>query len=162
MKQTISLLFLVLAPATLYAQSIFSDYPTTCDPTEAAAEFKKKICTNPYPEFSENPYRHLSAEMEQVIHETNANKDIVCAIQYEDEDKTYYNLKTFETKADAEDSNYIVTHQGQCGACSNLHDLSIYLTKNLSAPLLLCALVPEMKNKIECVSKAWGVTYPCA
>ena len=85
MRQNQSLLLLLLVPAiSVYTNAtLYDTYDINediCDPFVAGPEFKKKICTNPYPEFTESPYKTMTPELDQLIHETNANKDLVCSI----------------------------------------------------------------------------------
>ena len=117
-----------------------------CDKHKAIEEFKKKKVINPWPLFENDPYKNQTDESNQVIEQYLKNRTRVCALRYIKEDKTTYELRDFGSKTEAEDAGYIVTHQGKCGACSNLKDLSVYLEKNLTKVVRACAvrLVPAL------------------
>ena len=92
-----------------------------------------------------------------------ANKVRVCALQYEDEAKTNYNLKDFISKEAAEAAGYTVTHQGPCGACSSTQDLSVYLSMNLTSPVRKCGMkgVVSLSWAYECI-KDLGFSDECS
>jgi len=55
------------------------------------------------------------------INKTLQNKDIVCALKYaNNETRINYLLKNFKDNITALDEGYTITHQGRCGACSNV------------------------------------------
>ena len=90
--------------------------------------------------------------------------DLVCAIKYHDKSKQFYDIKNFVNKEEANLSNYIITHQGPCGACSNLPDLAVYLSKDLTSPVRLCGLIYSTFSKkwtIDCLMNL-GFTEHCA
>ncbi|XP_065061908.1 uncharacterized protein LOC135688811 [Rhopilema esculentum] len=121
-----------------------------CDRAKAIRQFKLKSQTNKWPSFGGNdPYNNQTKESEKEIAETLKNNDIVCAIRYVDDTKVGYELRQFESKQAAESAGFIVTHQGKCGACSNLRDLAVYLEKNLTAPVRKCAFKAV-------ISKRWA------
>ena len=64
-----------------------------CPLDEAVAAFKSKTITNPWSHFPNNPYKNQTEESMEVINETIANKEMVCALAYEDQDKKTYNLQ---------------------------------------------------------------------
>ena len=86
-----------------------------------------------------DPYKNQTSQSEEEISKTLKDQDLVCAIKYHDDKKIDYEVRQFATKQDAEKSAYTVTHQGKCGACSNLKDLAVYLERNLTAPVRKCA-----------------------
>lgn len=64
----------------------------------------------------------------------------VCAVRFSDEEKTRYQLKTFPSAQSALDNGFVITHQYQCGTCSTLQDLAVYMgVTDLTTPGRLCA-----------------------
>lgn len=55
-----------------------------------------------------------------------------------------------------------MSHQGNCGACSDLYDLGTYMTKNLSFTQMLCVLMPTVDKGVQSFADLWDVTKPCA
>lgn len=51
-----------------------------------------------------------------------------------------YRLADFPTIEAAIKANYTITHKGQCGSCSSLQDLGVYMGRNLTAPTRKCGL----------------------
>ena len=131
MKISMLLLFAV----TLSASATADKWP--CDKSKAPAAFAKKKQTNPWPDFKNDPYKNQTTESNRKIQETLANKDLVCTIKYaSNSDRIDYELRQFSNKQEAERNGYIVTHQGKCGACSNLKDLAVYLrSPDLTDPI---------------------------
>lgn len=125
--------------------------------------FSPKILVNPYPEYTQSPYDNMTAEQSAIINATINNKNLVCAIKYQDSSNKSYTLSTFPSKNDALNAGFIVTHQGKCGSCSTLLDLVAYLKQGLTAPVRACGAKGF-------VSKDWamncllslGFTKPCA
>ena len=134
-----------------------------CPLDEAVAAFKAKTITNPWPIFPNNPYKNETDASMDEINKTIANKIMVCALAYEDEEKKTYHLKQFDSKEEAEGAGYIVTHQGKCGACSNTQDLAVYLSMNLTAPVRACGFkgVVSLNWAKECIKKL-GFTEECS
>lgn len=115
------------------------DCKNDCTPQEAGAAFLKKNILNPYPEFPNDPYSNQTTKSMEEINKVLQNEIMVCAIHYRDSNKIDYDIRNFATKEDALSSDYIVTHQGRCGACSDLQDLAVYLTKtDLTTPIRKC------------------------
>jgi hypothetical protein len=108
---------------------------------EAIILFKEKINLNPYPLFENDPYLNETQDSMKIINQTLNDRNLVCAIQYQDEFKVKYILKNFIDNQTAIDNGFIVTHQGRCGACSSLNDLAIYLSKNLTNPTRRCGMI---------------------
>lgn len=95
---------------------------------------------NAWPSFNDvDPYSNQTDASRKEIDEMLKNKDVVCAIRYTNSQKSDYELRQFASKPEAESAGFIVTHQGKCGACSNLRDLAVYLEKNLTGPVRKCA-----------------------
>ena len=55
--------------------------------------FIKKVPTFKWPELLKNPYEEITPEIKKLIDETLKNKEIVCAIKYEDTEKIKYSIK---------------------------------------------------------------------
>ncbi|RNA13468.1 hypothetical protein BpHYR1_012004 [Brachionus plicatilis] len=130
---------------------------------EAVELFKSKILTNQYPNFPNDPYLNQTEHSIQQINQTLSNKEIVCAIKYQDNDRIKYDIRNFQSASLAINNGYIVTHQGRCGACSSLNDLAIYLSVNLTAPARKCGMVATLSesNGLNCL-KEIGFTDQCA
>eukprot|EP00794_Sanderia_malayensis_P004576 gene4576-5178_t len=111
-----------------------------CNKKDAIEAFKHKVQDNSWPSFNGvNPYSNQTSTSTKHIMDMLQNKDVVCAIRYKDDKKVNYELRQFESKDDATKSGFIVTHQGVCGACSNVKDLAVYLELNLTEPVRKCA-----------------------
>ena len=110
-----------------------------------------------------DPYNNQTASSKKEIDETLKNKVIVCAIKYKDSRKFEYELRQFASKPAAEKAGFIVTHQGKCGACSNVKDLAVYLEKNLTDPVRKCALKAVISKRWarNCI-RGLGFTDTCA
>jgi hypothetical protein len=72
--------------------------------------FIKKVPTFKWPELLKNPYEEITPEIKKLIDETLKNKEIVCAIKYEDTEKIKYSIKDFSSATEAVQNGYIVTH----------------------------------------------------
>lgn len=140
-----------------------NDWVCNLPKDSALREFKNKILLNPYPNFSYNPYKNQTKEFNEEIKETLENKNIVCAFKYINENRTLYQIENFLNKKLAEENGYIVTHQGQCGACSNLNDLAVYLSRGLTSPVRKCGFLTIISDKLalNCLKKI-GFTNSCA
>ena len=46
-----------------------------------------------------------------------------------------YTLKDFPSEEAVAEAGFIITHKGQCGSCSTLQDLGVYIGQNLTAPV---------------------------
>ena len=117
-----------------------------CSKADAIASFKKKILVNQYPFFKNDPYQNQTEASLNEINSTLSNLDIVCAIQYTSSSKNEYTIRNFPDKNSALGNNHIVTHQGRCGACSNLNDLSVYLSTNLTSPTRKCGMIGALSE----------------
>ena len=101
---------LILSTVLFFSSSVSCSDSQPCNPYTAGTEFKKKVDTSPYPEYTKSPYFDLTDDLLVEIKKANADKERVCAIQYEDEYKVQYHLKQFKSKQEADDAGYIVTH----------------------------------------------------
>ena len=68
-----------------------------------------------------------------------------CAIQWQAEmdessGKRKYKLADFQSEASALAAGWNITHRGQCGACSILQDLGVYISRNLTDETRQCGL----------------------
>ncbi len=87
----------------------------------------------------------------------------VCALRFVDDSKTAYELKGFETPVAAANAGYTITHQGRCGSCSTLQDLSIYLENpDLTSPARQCSRRTGLKRKRQCFQENIGFSRYCA
>jgi len=153
----------ILAIVTLILSvSVINSYD--CDLNVAATEFLKKENLSPFPEFEANPYKIYSEDEKKEFQAYIDKTDPVCAIKYQDDSKIKYNIKQFDTRFEAESQGWNVTHQGKCGACSNLHDLTIFLTHDLTVEARSCGfkMVWSRKNALNCMKKTIGFTDSCA
>jgi hypothetical protein len=127
-------------------QTIKDDWK--CPKEDAIKAFKLKVLINQYPNFKNDPYKNQTSDSLIEINKTLANLVLVCAIQYTDSSKINYVIKNFPNKTNALENSYIVTHQGRCGACSNLNDLSTYLSKNLTVPTRKCGMLGAISESL--------------
>eukprot|EP00111_Clytia_hemisphaerica_P003633 TCONS_00010370-protein len=128
-----ALKYFVLAVAL--AQVFGDQWP--CDRKAAIAAFEKKEAATHYT-FNANPYKNQTAESMKKIMAYLKDDTSVCALKYFGPDKKVYETKTFKDEASALEADFIVTHQGRCGACSTLPDLAVYLKQNLTGPVRAC------------------------
>ena len=135
----------------------------SCTLTDQINFFSNKTLLTPYPAYSQNPYDNLTTEQSLIINKTINNKDLVCALKYQDSLKQTYILQTFSSRNEAEDHSFIVTHQGQCGSCSTLLDLIAYLKQNLTAPVRKCGMKGFVNKNwsLNCL-KDLGLTDSCS
>jgi hypothetical protein len=134
-----------------------------CSIDDAIRSFRDKLILEDWPEFEENPYHNQTESSRKMINDTLHDKDMVCAIQYSDKSKNHYQLKTFSNKTEAESKEYIVTHQGPCGACSTLQDLSVFLSTDLTITGRFCGTLTAISNEYtaSCFS-GLGMSRQCA
>jgi len=75
-----------------------------------------------------------------------------CALQWSEETTEAglkkYTLKDFATEEDAVAAGYYVTHKGQCGSCSSLQDLGVYMGQNLTTPVRRCGMEGSISKKL--------------
>merc|ERR1719422_216036 len=153
---------LLVLVAGLLAAVRCEDWP--CDRQEAIRALRQKQQVNQWPTFQTDPYYNQTAASNEVIRQTLDNRVQVCAIKYTSDTKQSYELLDFVSAEAATQAGFTVTHQGKCGACSTLQDLSIYLgVTDLTTPFTKCALkgLFNFKWAQKCVEKI-GFTSPCA
>jgi len=134
-----------------------------CSKSKAIEAFKHKIQINQWPSFNGvSPYSNQTTDSEKQIKEKLKDQQVVCAIRYTDKLSKKYELRQFKTKDEAVKEGFNVTHQGVCGACSNLKDLAVYLSVNLTDPVRKCAFKAVFSEKWarKCI-KAIGFTDQC-
>ena len=131
-----------------------------CDRKEAIEAFKKKNVVNAWPSFNEDPYKNQTAASKAKIAQYLKDHIRVCAIRYTDASKARYEVRDFPDNVTAVNSGFIVTHQGRCGACSNLKDLAVYLERNLTNVVRSCGLRVFDRFITNCL-KDLGFTPQC-
>jgi hypothetical protein len=97
------------------------------------------------------------------------NPKKVCAVlprpELEHGDAMPYELHDFGSAEEAQLCGAQVTHSGQCGACSSLQNLAIYIANpNLTEPIRACAmtgLVDRDLSGLACIASL-GFDLPCA
>jgi len=112
---------------------------------------------NPIPLLTENPYRSDEPLMVQ--------PGAVCGVLLDPADSMAYRLQTFDSEDDALDAGARITHEGNCGACSPLSNLAVYVgNDDLTGPARRCAarsfLVSE-EESIACIQEI-GFDQACA
>ena len=89
----------------------------------------------------------------------------VCALQFTSSEKKSYLLRSFESMDMAKNNNFLVTHEGTCGACSTLRDLYVYASKpDLAQEVRQCAsrwFISDSNLK-KCLMNEVGFTSWCA
>lgn len=87
----------------------------------------------------------------------------VCAFRFTNEQQVDYELHDFVSAMAANANGFTVTHQGRCGSCSTLKDLSVYLaTPDLTTPARRCARRFGLSGKKQCFEEQIGFTPYCA
>ena len=95
----------------------------------------------------------------------NRDQDAVCGVLLNGSNPNEYELQTFESLSALIRAGAQLTHYGQCGLCSTLQDLAVYIENpDLTEPVRACGLQgftggPEAQ--LECI-KVLGFTTPCA
>ena len=87
----------------------------------------------------------------------------VCAIKYDKKSKKNI-IKTYKNKKAAKKSNALITHIGECGACSTFKDLGVYMNYfDITDKVRKCTLkgIFSKKQCIKCL-KNLGFTDKCA
>ena len=131
-----------------------------CNKKEAIAAFKTKKIQNFWPTFKNNPYENQTKESEEIIKKYLKDETTVCALQYVEPTKKVYKLRDFPDNVTAVNAGFIVTHQGRCGACSNLEDLAVYLERNLTKVVRGCG-AKTIGFLIRRCLRNLGFTTPC-
>ena len=110
-----------------------------------------------------DPYDAQSAPVVQRWMEDETRATEVCAVRFIDPDRSGYELRRFTSSGKAEESGFIVTHQGRCGSCSTLEDLAIYLSvPDLTTPARQCARRFGINAKKRCFHESIGLTPYCS
>jgi hypothetical protein len=81
-----------------------------------------------------------------------------------DDQKKMYKLANFPTETEALEAGWNITHRGQCAACSNLQDLGVYISRNLTDDTRQCGLEGVFlgqEHVFECLQKL-GFTDMCS
>lgn len=153
---------MIILFSTLIIISLFSNSLQSCSIEDSISSFKKKTLLNPFPLISNNPYLNQTNSSLEQINQILKNKELVCAIKYQDKQNISYIIQTFPNKQLALEKGFIVTHQGQCASCSTLQDLSIFLEKHLTAPARKCGMLTTLSNRSakKCFKKI-GFTDSC-
>ena len=120
-------LFLIIAstPDTLRADDDAPGHEYTASEITA---FYEKIIPNPI-SVDANPFRDYATSSWYEYPE-----EAVCAVKYAD-DRIQYVIATFDSEDAAEESGFIVTQKGHCGACSTLQDLATF---SITGPAYTC------------------------
>ncbi len=91
-------------------------------------------------------------------YQQDPDSEKVCDIIVDSENANAYRLETFENTAAAESASATITHYGECGLCSSLKNLAVYMRYgDLTEPVRACAI----SGGIECL-EALGFDLPCA
>ncbi|CAD8164192.1 unnamed protein product [Paramecium pentaurelia] len=135
----------------------------SCDIDQAIKEFKSKQIRDPIFPYTKNPYEIVDPNYLLKVSDNLKDTTSVCAIKYDDYEKQIYHLNHFNSKEEAEQNQFIVTHQGKCGACSTLQDLAVYLKTDLTRPVRKCGLMYGLSqyHLLKCI-KGLGFTDTCA
>ena len=133
--RSFSLLLIVVVCVADLVSATEDQWP--CDRKQAIAAFEKKVAGNHF-KIETNPYKNQTEESMKKVMAYLKDDTTVCAIKYVSTKKDLYFMQTFDSEAAALKTNYIITHQGRCGACSNLKDLAVYLKMNLTGPVRSC------------------------
>ncbi|KAJ9453770.1 hypothetical protein DIPPA_31491 [Diplonema papillatum] len=118
--------------------------------------FAEKKCLNPIT-IDTNPY--------DIGVPSPSAPEAVCAVKYNDTERTWYSLKTYTSVPEAEGDGAHVTHGTQCGACSALRDLSAFMEHaDLTNPVRSCLLkhLLSFERTTQCIIYKTGMTFPCA
>lgn len=87
----------------------------------------------------------------------------VCALRFEDESRTEYELTTFPSTNEATAAGSVVTHAGHCGTYSSLKDLAIYMTnRDLMTAARTCGRKRNAKKIKSCLWGDVGFSEHCA
>ncbi len=122
--------------------------------------------------FTDNGIEYFQQEVVSRWHSDITNGQAaaneVCAIQFTDSNQVDYNMQTFSSKFEAEAAGWTVTHQYQCGTCSTLKDLAVYMgVKDQTTPIRLCTKRGKASNDNldqvkQCIEESVGFTSMCA
>lgn len=103
----------------------------------------------------------------QITHQApQANE--VCAVKFSDSKQENYQMRTFASQESALQAGWTISHQYQCGTCSTLRDLAVYIgIPNQTTPISACTRaargdINKLDSLEECIVKAVGFTQMCA
>ncbi|KAJ9467408.1 hypothetical protein DIPPA_14671 [Diplonema papillatum] len=122
--------------------------------------FAKKHCLNPIT-ISTDPYINSNDTAPPLPY----GPDAVCAVKYTDAARVNYTLHSYASIADAQSDGSFVTHGTACGACSDLQDLSGFMSSpDLTDPVRKCQLehFRDIQSVGVCISKNTNLTLSCA
>uniref|UniRef100_A0A7S3UZF0 Uncharacterized protein n=1 Tax=Aplanochytrium stocchinoi TaxID=215587 RepID=A0A7S3UZF0_9STRA len=93
-------------------------------------------------------------------YDTKINRDTKCWVVFGNAAREEYRLITSDTKPEG-DSH--LTHYGQCGVCSTLQDLAVYISQpDLTTPVRSCTLKLVPSWQLSCLRKKIGFSYECS
>lgn len=116
-------------------------------------------------EYTRNKNTITFYNQELVAHwyNTLSSNSQVCALKFVDKKKTRYRLKTFNSRQEAIESGFVVTHDKHCGTCSSLKDLAIYLSKpDLTTPVRKCAKKFMLQRIKKCLKDQVNFSDRCS
>ena len=134
--QCVLSVFIVLACVCI----VLSDSQWPCDRKKAIAAFEQQTAINQWPSFKNDPYKNQTDKSRAELMDYLKDNTTVCAIRYLQRDHKLYEMKHFKSAEEALSANFIVTHQGRCGACSHVKDLAVYLKQNLTKVVRACGM----------------------
>lgn len=98
-----------------------------------------------------------------LILDKDIREEEVCGVKFIDAQKKKYKLQTFQSKYQAWESGYQVTHQFHCGACSSLRDLAAYIRHpNMTDKARKCSKKLSMAKTKNCYEKEVGFSPLCS
>ena len=107
-----------------------------------------------------NPYSFSIQKKKELVAIHNKS---FCGIKFHDNNKFYYQLKTFDSVLNLNNEKYLITHEGNCGTCSTMQDLAVYIKyPNLTKPIRKCSRTVWLKNYTMRCYKNLGFTHECA
>lgn len=93
----------------------------------------------------------------------SAENETVCAVQFIDETKIDYRLRTFKSVTDAQQEGYLVTHYNHCGTCSSLKNLAVYFEFfDMTTIARDCGRKRGAKTIKTCFMETMGLQERCA
>ena len=134
---------------------------SSCDPKTRLNSWKEKVQLTQFSTV-EDPYTSLSPAEKAQIAAVIADDSRVCGLKYTDTHT--YVLRNFPDADAMKQEGFHLTHYGVCGYCSSLHDLSIYLTMDLTQPARICAAKAFVSEEwsLGCYMTTIGFSRQCA
>lgn len=92
----------------------------------------------------------------------------VCAVKFTNDERKHYEMRTFASRDAAVLEGWTMTHQYQCGTCSTLKDLAVYIgVPNQTGPISGCTRQArgddsKLHQVKQCIVAAVGFTEMCA